>query len=84
MAIHTFGTFEAKNRLSHLLDLVEQGDEVVITRNGKPVALVSKDGNSRIDRARKAAERLRRRREAMPKDVLKGISIKELIEEGRL
>lgn len=34
----TIGTFEAKNRLSELLDKVEQGEEVVITRHGKPVA----------------------------------------------
>jgi prevent-host-death family protein len=29
---------EAKTRLSHLLELVEQGEKVVIARNGKPVA----------------------------------------------
>ncbi len=29
---------EAKTRLSHLLGLVEAGDEVVIARYGKPVA----------------------------------------------
>lgn len=34
----SFGVFEAKNRLSELLDLVERGEEVVITRRGKPVA----------------------------------------------
>lgn len=32
------GAFEAKNTLGHLLDLVEQGEEVVITRRGKAVA----------------------------------------------
>lgn len=30
--------FEAKNTLGTLLDLVEHGEEVVITRRGKPVA----------------------------------------------
>ena len=30
------GTFEAKNRLSSLLDRVVAGEEVTITRNGKP------------------------------------------------
>lgn len=84
MTLHTFGTFEAKNRLSHLLDLVEQGDEVVITRNGKPVAHIVKDKGVRVEKARKAADRIRRRREAMPKDMLSGLSIKELIEEGRM
>jgi len=32
------GAFEAKNKLSELLDRVERGDEVVITRRGRPVA----------------------------------------------
>jgi prevent-host-death family protein len=32
------GAFEAKNKLSALLDLVEQGKEITITRRGKPVA----------------------------------------------
>jgi prevent-host-death family protein len=32
------GAFEAKNKLGTLLDWVEQGEEVVITRRGKAVA----------------------------------------------
>lgn len=32
------GAFEAKNTLGTLLDLVENGEEIVITRHGKPVA----------------------------------------------
>ena len=32
------GAFEAKNKLSALLDRVEQGEEVTITRHGRPVA----------------------------------------------
>jgi prevent-host-death family protein len=30
--------YDAKTHLSRLLDAVEAGDEVVITRNGRPVA----------------------------------------------
>lgn len=53
------GTFEAKNSLSALLDLVERGEEVVITRHGRPVArLVREDGSAarRDDASRAAAE----------------------------
>ena len=32
------GAFEAKNTLCALLDRVEKGEEIVITRHGKPVA----------------------------------------------
>ena len=34
------GAFEAKNKLSQLLDLVEGGEEVIITRHGKRQAVV--------------------------------------------
>jgi prevent-host-death family protein len=32
------GAFEARDKLSWLLDRVEQGEEIVITRHGRPVA----------------------------------------------
>ena len=32
------GAFEAKNTLGALLDRAEQGEEIIITRHGKPVA----------------------------------------------
>jgi prevent-host-death family protein len=34
----TVGAFEAKTKLSELLDMVERGEEVTITRHGEPVA----------------------------------------------
>ena len=41
------GAFEAKNTLGSLLDRVENGEEVLITRHGKPVAKLvpSRDPN---------------------------------------
>ena len=88
MTVHQFGTFDAKNKLSHLLDLVEQGDEVIITRNGKPVARMLSSETSDVDieqerreKGAKAIEEIRKLRErAQP---LGEITIKELIEEGR-
>ena len=32
------GAFEAKNKLSELLDLAESGEEIIITRHGKEAA----------------------------------------------
>ena len=32
------GAYDAKTRLSELLDRVEKGEQIVITRHGKPVA----------------------------------------------
>lgn len=33
-----YGVAEAKNKFTHLLDRVEDGERVIITRHGKPVA----------------------------------------------
>lgn len=75
------GAFEAKNTLGSLLDLVEKGEEVVITRRGKPVARLVKEPESlNRDAARAAAERIRARRKGV---TLGGLKIKDLIEEGR-
>jgi prevent-host-death family protein len=60
------GAFDAKNRLAHLLDLVEQGEEVTITRHGKPVArLVPAHAAHSRDEARAAVQRLRDRAAAL-------------------
>lgn len=79
--MHTVGVFEAKNRLTALLDEVEGGAEVVITRRGKPVArLVPAEAGFNRDKARRAAEGLR----AASKGLSLGeLSLRELIDEGR-
>ncbi len=61
----TVGAFEAKTHLSSLLDRVERGEEVVITRHGKPVArLVPQDQqhetHQALERLDAVRERLRR------------------------
>ncbi|MBB6147198.1 prevent-host-death family protein [Silvibacterium bohemicum] len=56
------GAFEAKNTLGSLLDRVEQGEEIIITRHGRAVArLVSTDGAIDRSQALAAAERIRKR-----------------------
>ena len=57
------GAFEAKNKLGMLLDRVEQGEEIVITRHGKPVARLVPN-SPRLDdaaQARAALDRIRAR-----------------------
>jgi prevent-host-death family protein len=56
------GAFEAKNTLGTLLNRVQEGEEIVITRHGKPVARLAPYAGG-IDRsqAQAAAERIRRR-----------------------
>jgi prevent-host-death family protein len=77
----TVGAFEAKTKLSSLLDLVERGEEVIITRNGRAVArLAPLDADKGRD-ARAAA--IRRLSELSQKLTLGGISWKELRDAGR-
>ena len=79
--MHTVGVFEAKNRLTALLDEVESGGEIIITRRGKPVArLVAAEPGFNRDKARNAAEGLR---QASKGQTLGGLTLKELIAEGR-
>jgi len=77
------GAFEAKSKFGQLLDWVEDGEEVMITRHGKEVAClvpVVMGGYNR-DAARAAARRIRK----MSKGVtLGGLNIKDLVNEGRL
>ncbi|MEM1040727.1 MAG: type II toxin-antitoxin system prevent-host-death family antitoxin [Pseudomonadota bacterium] len=84
--METVGTYEARNQLSSLLDKVEAGEEVTITRHGKPVAKLVKaedDEAAVVARRREAVKRIRELRESLPKDTLKGLSIKDMINEGR-
>jgi len=57
------GAFEAKNTLGTLLDRVERGEEIVITRHGKPVARLTaleEDAGSQMQ-AQAAFDRIRKR-----------------------
>jgi antitoxin (DNA-binding transcriptional repressor) of toxin-antitoxin stability system len=51
------GPFEAKNTLRRLLDLVEQGEEVIITRHGKAVAWLAPQLQARDHEQARAALR---------------------------
>jgi prevent-host-death family protein len=64
--MNTISLFDAKNRLSALVDQVEEGQEVTITRRGKPVARLV-PVVAEIDRSRHAVERLRALRESIAK-----------------
>ena len=72
---------EATGKLGELLDLVEAGEEVAITRRGKVVAkLVPPTPTFDREQARAAAQRIRERRKGV---TLGGLRIKDLINEGR-
>jgi len=79
--MHEVGAFEAKNNLAALLDEVERGDEVLITRRGKPVArLVPATSGFDREKARRTAQELLQARQGV---TLGGLRIKDLVADGR-
>ena len=82
------GIFDAKTHLSSLVDEVEKGGEIVITRHGKPVAkLVRADKFDRltpeqVEKRRQALKELREIGERLKLN-LTHEEIKARIEEGR-
>lgn len=57
---------DAKARLAQVLDEVERGETVVITRHGRPIARLVPEGHGRQAEVVKAIERLKTFRRAMP------------------
>ena len=75
------GAFEARNKLGTLLDWVERGEEVLITRHGKAVArMICAEPSFDRAKARQAASNILARRVGV---TLGGLKIKDLISEGR-
>ena len=82
--VQEIDAFEAKNTLGSLLDRVERGEEIVITRHGKPVARLVASGPG-VDRARAkaAAERIRARAEHLSSGRFDWGPLKADRDEGR-
>lgn len=76
----TVGAFEAKTHLSTLLDRVEAGEEVVITRHGKAVARLVGEVHAANAQYKETAAKLKALRRGT---TLGGISWKTLRDEGR-
>lgn len=80
----TVGSFEAKTKLAELLDKVEAGETVTITRHGKPVAqLVPVRAADEQERLRALVEEIKRTRVGRDRGAGPGTTIKELIKAGR-
>lgn len=74
------GAYEAKTRLSELLEEVRKGGSVTISKHGVPVALLVPVPASRRQETGAVIAALRDLRRGI---TLGGISLRELIEEGR-
>jgi prevent-host-death family protein len=78
--MRTVGLFEAKQKLSELVDRAKEGERIAITRRGKLAAyLVPAESKRSVKEIFDEIERLRKRSKRV-----KGVTIRSLIEEGRM
>ena len=74
------GAFEAQTQLSHLLQRVQAGERFVITRHNRPVAELIPFHPHAADKMREAIEGLKAFQDTHS---LEGLSVRDMIEEGR-
>ena len=79
--MESVGAYEAKTHLPQLLDRVARGEEIQITRNGRPVARLVPEPAERIDDIRSVIAQIREFRKG--RKLGDDITIRELVEEGR-
>jgi prevent-host-death family protein len=77
----TVGAYEAKTHLSALLDRVERGERVTITRHGRAVAVLAPPPGVPDRTAAEAVAALLELRRG--RRLGTGLSIRDLIDEGR-
>ena len=78
--METVGAYEAKTHLAELLERVRRGERITITKHGVPVAVLQPpDLHPNKDPATVIRE-LRAFRRRHPLD---GVSVREMLEEGR-
>ena len=78
--MESVGAYEANTHLPKLLERVAEGHRITITKHGVPVAvLVPYDVEKNVD----VREVIRSLREFREGNRLEGLTIREMIEEGR-
>lgn len=76
------GIYEAKTQLPKLIERVQKGERITITKHGKPVAELVPMRRHDPEAVQQALRRLRAFREKLAARGVR-INVKELIEEGR-
>lgn len=74
--METIGAFDAKTRLSELLDRAARGESFVITKHGHPVAKLVPGGALDSARVAAAVDRLKGFR-----GTLKGLTVPQLLDD---
>ena len=78
--MRSIGTYELKSNLSEVLDAVEHGQTVIVTRHGKPIARILPSDVAEREEVSQAVSSLL----AFPRTRLPdGVTIRNLIEQRR-
>ena len=78
--MESVGAYEAKTHLPKLLERVAEGHSITITKHGVPVAVLGPyDAEKNVD----VREVIRAMREFRQNNSLEGLSIRDMIEDGR-
>jgi prevent-host-death family protein len=80
---YSVGAYEAKTHLPQLLDRVESGEAITITRHGKPVARLVPAGGEKAERDVQELIEEFISYSTNQGRTLGGISVRAMIEEGR-
>jgi len=78
--MESIGAYEAKTHLPKLLERVIKGERITITKHGVPVAVLQPPPALKKTEPKKVIAELRKFRE---QHTLKGLFIRDMIEEGR-
>jgi prevent-host-death family protein len=78
--METIGAYEAKTHLPRLLERVARGERITITKHGVPVAVLQPPASQKKATPKQTIADLRKFRE---RNRLQGLSIREMIVEGR-
>ena len=81
--MESIGAFEAKTHLSELLQRAERGEEITITRHGKPVAKLVPVTDERAAAAARHAQAVDGFRALRKRYALGDLKARDLINEGR-
>jgi antitoxin (DNA-binding transcriptional repressor) of toxin-antitoxin stability system len=79
----TMGFYEARTHLSELLDQVAKGKKVLITRRGKPAAMIGPPPKQGHQDVRQVVQEMLAFRDREGPTLGGQVTIRELIDEGR-
>jgi len=77
---NTIGAFDAKTHLSQLLEEVQNGNEIIITKRGKPIARLIP---YRKEKKNKSIKEILETFDTIRESVKEKVNIKSYIAEGR-